>query len=40
MHTESMRLEMYEPMTNAVVALFGQSGYFGKALIKNKVFID
>lgn len=40
MHIESMRQEIYEPMTNAVVALFGQSGYFGKALIKNKVYID
>lgn len=40
MHIESMRQAIYEPMTNAVMALFGQSAYFGKAMIKNKVYID
>ena len=40
MHLESMRQAIYEPMTNAVTALMGQSAYFGKALIKNRVYID
>ena len=40
MHLEAMRQSIYEPMTNAVTALLGQSGYFGKALIKNRVYID
>lgn len=40
MHLESMRQSIYEPMTNAINALFDQSSYFGKALIKNKLYID
>lgn len=40
MHIEAMRQSIYEPMTNAVMALFGQSAYFGKAMIKNKIYID
>lgn len=40
MHLESMRQAIYEPMTNAIMALFNQSSYFGKALIKNKLYID
>ncbi|KAK7109468.1 uncharacterized protein [Littorina saxatilis] len=40
MHLESMRQEIYEPMTNAMTALFAQSSYFGKALINNRVYID
>ena len=40
MHLEAMRQAIYEPMTNAVTALMGQSAYFGKALIKNRVYID
>ncbi|XP_045190315.2 uncharacterized protein LOC123547353 [Mercenaria mercenaria] len=40
MHLESMRQAIYEPMTNAITALFNQSSYFGKALIKNKLYID
>lgn len=40
MHLESMRQSIYEPMTNAITALFDQSSYFGKALIKNKLYID
>jgi hypothetical protein len=39
MHLERMRQEMYEPMTNAMTALFGQSSYFGKALINNSIYI-
>ena len=40
MHLEGMRQAIYEPMTNAVTALMGQSSYFGKALIKNRLYID
>ncbi|XP_062566041.1 glucans biosynthesis glucosyltransferase H-like [Saccostrea cucullata] len=40
MHIEAMRQSIYEPMTNAVMALLGQSAYFGKAMIKNKIYIE
>ncbi|XP_052224986.1 uncharacterized protein LOC127840617 [Dreissena polymorpha] len=40
MHLEAMRQNIYEPLTNAITALFKQSSYFGKALIKNKLYID
>ncbi|KAL3863253.1 hypothetical protein ACJMK2_005018 [Sinanodonta woodiana] len=40
MHLESMRQGIFEPMTNAITALLGQSGFFGKGLIKNRVYID
>ena len=36
MHLESMRQSIYEPMTNAITALFEQSSFFGKGLIKIK----
>ncbi|XP_076461630.1 uncharacterized protein LOC143294091 [Babylonia areolata] len=39
MHMEVMRQEIYEPLTNAMTALLGQSSYFGKALIRNDVYI-
>ncbi|KAH3787215.1 hypothetical protein DPMN_165335 [Dreissena polymorpha] len=40
MHLEAMRQSIYEPMTNAITVLFEQSSFFGKALIKNKLYID
>ena len=40
MHLESMRQFIYEPMTNAVTALLEQSAYFGKALLKNRIYLD
>lgn len=40
MHLESMRQSIYEPMTNAITALFDQSSFFGKGLVKNKLYID
>lgn len=40
MHLESMRQSIYEPMTNALTAMLGQSGYFGKAMLKNSVYIE
>ncbi|XP_046366202.1 glucans biosynthesis glucosyltransferase H-like [Haliotis rufescens] len=40
MHLERMRQAIYEPMTNAITALLGQSSYFGKALIRNSVYIE
>ncbi|KAL8603672.1 hypothetical protein ACOMHN_017169 [Nucella lapillus] len=40
MHMENMRQEIYEPMTNAMTALMGQSSYFGKALIRNDIYIE
>lgn len=40
MHLEAMRQTIYEPMTNAMTSILGQSGYFGKALINNRLYID
>ena len=40
MNLECMRQEIYEPMTNANMALLEQSAYFGKAMIKNRIYID
>jgi len=40
MHIETMRQHIYEPMTNAVMELLGQSAYFGKAMLKNRIYID
>jgi membrane glycosyltransferase len=40
MQIEAMRQAIYEPMTNAVMELLGQSAYFGKAMIKNKIYIE
>ncbi|KAK3095132.1 hypothetical protein FSP39_010663 [Pinctada imbricata] len=40
MHLETMRQFIYEPMTNAIMALLEQSAYFGKAMIKNRIYID
>lgn len=40
MHLEAMRQAIYEPFTNAMTAMLGQSAYCGKALIKNKLYID
>lgn len=40
MHIETIRQQIYEPMTNAVMELLGQSAYFGKALLKNRIYID
>lgn len=40
MHIETIRQEIYEPMTNAIMELLGQSAYFGKAMIKNRIYID
>ncbi|XP_060071563.1 uncharacterized protein LOC132551442 [Ylistrum balloti] len=40
MHLESMRQSISEPITNALTDLFGQSSYYGKALIKNDIYIE
>ncbi|CAI9736347.1 Hypothetical predicted protein [Octopus vulgaris] len=40
MRLEAMRQMIYEPMTNAVTALLGQCGFFGKGLIKNRIYIE
>ena len=40
MHLEALRQDLYEPITNSVNALLGQSGYCGKALINNRLYID
>ncbi|KAK6186312.1 hypothetical protein SNE40_008373 [Patella caerulea] len=40
MHLESMRQSLFEPLTNATMAYFSQSSFFGKGLIKNRVYID
>ncbi|XP_077993970.1 uncharacterized protein LOC144447763 [Glandiceps talaboti] len=40
MYLEKIRQSINADRENAVSALFGQCGYFGKALIKNKVYIE
>ncbi|KAL4232068.1 hypothetical protein ACF0H5_009644 [Mactra antiquata] len=40
MHIESMKQAIYEPMTNAMTYMLGQSSFYGKGLIKNKLYID
>ncbi|GAB1607584.1 uncharacterized protein LOC115219904, partial [Argonauta hians] len=40
MRLEAMKQMIYEPMTNAITALLGQCGFFGKGLIKNRIYID
>ena len=39
MWLESTRQMLYEPTTNAMAKLLRQSGYFGKALLKNDTYI-
>lgn len=40
MHLESMKQNIYEPMTNAIAAVLGQSSFFGKGLLKNSIYHD
>lgn len=40
MFLESVRQSIYEPMTNAMMPFFDQASFFGKALIKNKLYIQ
>ena len=40
MHLEAVRQDIYEPITNAVNAFLGQSGYCDKALVNNRMYID
>lgn len=40
MHLEHLRQKLNEPITNALTSLLGQCGYFGKALLKNKPYIE
>ena len=40
MHLESLRQQLNEPITNAMAELLGQSGFYGKALIKNELYIE
>lgn len=40
MKLEMLRQEIYEPLTNAITALLGQCSFFGKGMIKNRVYID
>ncbi|GAB1607585.1 uncharacterized protein LOC115219941 [Argonauta hians] len=40
MRLEAIKQMIYEPMTNAITALLGQCGFFGKGLIKNRIYID
>ena len=39
MHLECMRQTLNEPLTNSTAAIFEQSSYFGKALIRNDIYI-
>ncbi len=40
MNLEELRQKLGLPVTNALGRLFGQCGFFGKALIKNRTYID
>ncbi|KAK3096005.1 hypothetical protein FSP39_021889 [Pinctada imbricata] len=40
MHLECMRQTLNEPLTNSNAAIFEQSSYFGKALIRNDIYIN
>ncbi|KAK3611247.1 hypothetical protein CHS0354_003875 [Potamilus streckersoni] len=40
MHLEYMKQATYTPMINAIMTYFGQSGFFGKALIQNRLYFD
>lgn len=40
MHLEASRQAIYGAFTNAMTSLLGQSGFFGKALIKNNLYIE
>ncbi|KAL3863546.1 hypothetical protein ACJMK2_005297 [Sinanodonta woodiana] len=40
MHLQCIQQALYEPIANAVMAVFGQSRFFGKALIRNRAYID
>ena len=40
MKLEMLRQDIYEPLTNAFTALLGQCSFFGKGMIKNRVYID
>ncbi|KAL3863257.1 hypothetical protein ACJMK2_005022 [Sinanodonta woodiana] len=40
MHLEHLKQNIYEPMTNAITTLLGQSGFYGKALIQNRLYIE
>lgn len=39
MHVEAMRQSVNEPMNNTIAAILGESGFYGKALIKNELYI-
>lgn len=40
MHLEDIRQQVNEPINNAITELLGQSGFFGKGLIQNKIYIE
>lgn len=40
MHVEAMRQSVYEPMNSTITAILGESGFYGKGLIKNSEYIS
>jgi len=39
-HVEAMRQTINEPLTNTLTMLLGESGFYGKGLLKNSVYIE
>eukprot|EP00927_Polykrikos_kofoidii_P043634 TRINITY_DN37712_c0_g1_i1.p1 TRINITY_DN37712_c0_g1~~TRINITY_DN37712_c0_g1_i1.p1 ORF type:complete len:2828 (+),score=530.43 TRINITY_DN37712_c0_g1_i1:139-8622(+) len=39
-HLEAMRQTISAPLTNALTSLLGQSGFYGKGVVKNAVYIE
>lgn len=40
MHIENVRQQVNDPITNALTEMLGQSGFYGKGLVRNRVYID
>ncbi|KAL3865117.1 hypothetical protein ACJMK2_006746 [Sinanodonta woodiana] len=40
MQLETSRQNIFEPITNAITSILEQSSFFGKGLIKNRIYID
>ncbi|KAK3593052.1 hypothetical protein CHS0354_007838 [Potamilus streckersoni] len=40
MQLETSRQNIYEPITNAMTSILEQSSFYGKGLIKNRIYID
>lgn len=40
MHIENVRQQVNDPITNALTEMLGQSGFYGKGLVCNRIYID